>query len=101
MRGVERKIKASKDFTLKTYYEVHTLVKDEVKVIRFKDDPTFKSLLKFKHFVVAKPNEKEVRNIPVLLPEVVISDLVEQKDIKEEVVEEELPPMELVIEEQM
>jgi len=98
MRGVERKIKALKDFTLKTYYETHILIKDEVRIVRFKDNQTFDALLKFKHFIVAKPKEKEVRNTPVLLPEIDEDvSAVSEEEIKYSGIEGNLPPIELVI----
>lgn len=101
MRGVKRKIKALKDFELKTYYEVHFLIKDEVKVVRFKNQSVVDDLLKFHHFIIAKSNEEEVRKIPVLLPKVdenslvaVENSLVAVEDIPVEDVsmEDESPP---------
>jgi len=70
MRGIVVKIKALLDCNLRTYYESHDLIKDEVKSIRFKNINTVTELLKFKNFVLARPDEEEVRSIPVLWPEV-------------------------------
>lgn len=70
MRGRTVKIRVLKDCNLRTYYESHDLIKDEVKIIRFKNWDVVNELLKFKLFVLARPDEEEVRSIPVLLPEV-------------------------------
>ncbi|MHA1286353.1 MAG: hypothetical protein ACTSPB_03000 [Candidatus Thorarchaeota archaeon] len=61
-----KKIKALHDVCLSTFFEVHHLVKDEVKSVRFKNREVVHELLKFKHFILVDPKTPEVRPIPVL-----------------------------------
>ena len=63
---IEKKIKALRDITLNTYIESHFLIKDEVKIIKFRNQRRFENLLKLGNFVEADRSEEEVRNIPVI-----------------------------------
>lgn len=65
---VEKKIKALKDFELRTFFGPHYMIDGEVRRIRFKNQQTFESLLKFGNFVEAEADEKEVKVIPVIHP---------------------------------
>lgn len=66
---IEKQIRALKDFELKTIFGSHYLSKDEVKRVRFKNERKFQSLLKFGNFVEAARDEKESKNIFVVLPD--------------------------------
>ena len=70
MAGIERVIRVLEDCELRTCFQTYYLIKDEVKSVRFKNQAALDDLLKFKHFVLAKPGEKEARVVPVILPTV-------------------------------
>lgn len=82
MRGVEKKIKALKDCELRTYYERHVLIKNEVKVVRFKNKWVIEELLKLGNFKIAGSDEPVAREIPILLPEVDEDELIAVEDGK-------------------
>ena len=81
---IEKMIKASKDFELRTYAGVHFLVKGEVKRIRFKNQQVFEGLLRYGNFVEAKVDEKEVKVIPVIQPPVEKNTIVTIVEDKQE-----------------
>ena len=67
---VEKVIKVLRDFDLKTCFGSHSLVADEVKRIRFKNQRSFNTLLTLGDFVEAERGEKESKNILVIRPKV-------------------------------
>jgi len=90
---IQRKIKALRDFTLNTYYESYFLVEGEVKSVVFKNQRMYEDHLSSDNFIPAKPDEEEVKSIPVVLPESV--ELEEEvKPIEPE--KEELPFIEAI-----
>lgn len=67
---IEKTIKAITDSELKTCFGFHYLVEGEVKRIQFKSQKAFEALLQLGSFVEAGRDEKETKNIPVILPKV-------------------------------
>jgi hypothetical protein len=80
---VEKKIKSLADCELKTVFQTHFLSIDEVKIVQFKDQRTFEALLKLGTFVEAGRDEKVVKKIPLIVPEVDEETLVEMPVIEE------------------
>lgn len=83
---IEKKIRVLRDIELNTYHGYYSLVEDEVRRVLFKNQNTFDDYLETGNFVEAGVDEKEIRPIPVILPEVDENTLVE---VDNTVVEEE------------
>jgi len=77
---IEKKIKALQDITLNTYIESHFLIKDEVKIVKFRNQKRFENLLSFGNFVEADRSEEVARSIPVI--HAPIDDTVEEVEQK-------------------
>lgn len=73
---VEKKIKSLIDGELKTAFGFHMLSLNEVKLIQFANEKTFKALLTLGVIEEANADEKVVKKIPVILPEVIEEELV-------------------------
>lgn len=67
---ITKKIRALKDFQLKTCGGIYFLSKGEVKRVDFKDRGDFEAHLKLGIIVEAGMHEEERKEIPVVLPEV-------------------------------
>ena len=74
---IERKIKLLRDITLNTNFETHYLVEGEVRIIKFRNRRSFEGLLRLGNFIEAGKDEKEVKVIPVIVPEVDENTIVE------------------------